>query len=334
MGRLDEMSLIERQQFFDGQRLFAADLQMLEAFHREMRWLHNQSLHQPGIGNGFAVSGEKGAREVVVGAGYAIDNEGREIVLTETHVEPVPPAAGELDGGPAVFDLTVAYPPDEYLETAETRAGVCRDQGAVRLREAPVFCWVRLRETEDGTFVAVDDRLGKEIEAGQKIVLARAEVMNCQLNKVLSVAQRRSARPPKQPYIACGETRPDWELVWLVDRDAVKALLQALLKQALEAGEEAGEGLEGLFARLFATPAAAGEEEVAFASRLATFGVKGVDLLGPFLLPIAIRATIDTRQAGFQTTPCYSARIDGARQNVIDLSPLQEPEEPVEPPIG
>lgn len=333
MGLLDEMRLLERQQFFDGQRLFAADLQMLESFHREMRWLHNQSLHQPGIGNGFAVAGEKGDREVTVGAGYAIDDEGREIVLTETHVEPVPPVAGEPDGSPVVYDLTVAYPPDEYLETAETRAGVCRDRGAVRLREAPVFCWVRLTKTEDGNFVAVDDRLGKDIEMGRKIVLARAEVLNCQLNKVLSVAQRRSARPSKQPYIACGEVQPDWELVWLVDRDAVKALLQAFLRQQLEAAEGAGDGLGTMFARFFVAPEAVGEEGAAFARRLATFGVRGLDLLGPIILPIAIRATIDSREAGFHTTPCYSARIDGSHQNTIDLSVLQERDEPAEPPI-
>mgnify|MGYP001036441712 CR=1 FL=1 len=43
---------LERIQFFNGQRLFASDLQALEAFNREMRWLHNQSLHQPGVGSG------------------------------------------------------------------------------------------------------------------------------------------------------------------------------------------------------------------------------------------------------------------------------------------
>ena len=67
----------ERIAFFDGQRLFASDLQFLEQFNREMRWLHNRSLHQPGIGSGFAVSGNKGDREVRIEPGYAIDNLGR-----------------------------------------------------------------------------------------------------------------------------------------------------------------------------------------------------------------------------------------------------------------
>ena len=59
MENLLERRFIERLQFFNGQRLFASDLQGLEAFSRGMRWLHNKSLHQPGIGNGFAVAGKK-----------------------------------------------------------------------------------------------------------------------------------------------------------------------------------------------------------------------------------------------------------------------------------
>ena len=94
MSFIRDIRSVEQQHFFDGQRLFADDLQGIEAFNREMRWLHNQSLHQPGIGNGFAVAGKKGDREVTVGPGYAIDDLGREIVLTRDRVLPVPPVAG------------------------------------------------------------------------------------------------------------------------------------------------------------------------------------------------------------------------------------------------
>lgn len=144
MEILKETRFIERLQFFNGQRLFASDLQGLEAFNREMRWLHNKSLHQPGIGNGFAVSGKKGEREVTIGAGYAIDALGREIVLLESQVEPIPPVAGESDGSPALYYLTVSYPDDGDLEETELREGICNTRGAIRLREQPVFCWVRL----------------------------------------------------------------------------------------------------------------------------------------------------------------------------------------------
>lgn len=212
MGIVDETRFVERFQFFNGQRLLASDLQGVETFNREMRWLHNLSLHQPGIGSGFAVAGKKGAREVQIGPGYAIDAQGREIVLTQAKVEPVPPVAGEGSNKPAFFDLTVSYPGDADLEEAEIRQGICCPPGVVRLREEPVFCWVRLRG-EDKNFRPQIPRLEREIREGMRIVLARAEVLDCQLNRDLSVAQRRSARPAKQPYIACGRYEGVWEII-------------------------------------------------------------------------------------------------------------------------
>src|SRR5687768_5540890 len=116
MAMLDQAQFMERLRFFDGQRLFASDLENLDSLHREMRELHNRSLHQAGVGSGFAVSGEVGAREVVIGPGYAIDFEGREIIHTQDHSEPVPPVAGDPDGNPVWYDLTVASPDDDSLE--------------------------------------------------------------------------------------------------------------------------------------------------------------------------------------------------------------------------
>src|SRR5216117_3885194 len=98
MSILDETQFVERQRFFNGQRLFADDLQALEEFNREMRWLHNRSLHQPGIGNGFAINANKGDRQVTISPGYGIDSLGREIVLTHTLIEPIPPVAGDGKG--------------------------------------------------------------------------------------------------------------------------------------------------------------------------------------------------------------------------------------------
>ena len=212
MSTLDETRFIERQQFFNGQRLLAADLQGLEAFNREMRWLHNASLHQPGIGSGLAVFGEKGDRQVQVMPGYALDSLGREIVLIEPLTEQVPPVAGDESGGPAFFDLAIAYPRDDDLEEVESRQGLCDTLGTVRLQEKPILCWIRLVKDQAGNYVVQDARLQKDINDGLKIVLARAEVLNCQLNKRLSVMERRNARPEKTPYLDCGiEPDPVWE---------------------------------------------------------------------------------------------------------------------------
>src|SRR5262249_28963371 len=220
MDFLNQTRFIERLQFFNGQRLFASDLQGIEAFNREMRWLHNQSLHQPGIGNGFAVAGKKGDREVTIGPGYAIDALGREIVLTQSQVEPVPPVAGEVDGTAALFDLTVAYPDDQFLEESETRVGICNGEGVVRLKEEPIFCWVRLNPNRQ----PLDVTIKQEILSGLRIILAQAEVLNCKLDKDVSIAQRLNARPSNQPYVCCGSVTPAWQTFELTAFDPTSVL--------------------------------------------------------------------------------------------------------------
>ena len=202
MAILGATQFLERLQFFNGQRLLASDLQSLETFNREMRWLHNQSLHQPGVGSGYAVSGKKGDRQVTVSPGYAIDACGREIVLTETDIEPVPPVADDGAGNPVFYDLAVSYPNDADLTASETRAGICLPQGVVRLKEAPNFCWLELGPD----YQPKDPQLKLELLSNMRILLARVEIKNCQLNQPLSISQRRNARPPSQPRIACGST--------------------------------------------------------------------------------------------------------------------------------
>ncbi len=212
----DETGSVERPAFFNGQQLFAADLEELAGFNRSMRWLHNRSLHQPGIGNGFAVAGHKGDREVRVQAGYALDAHGRELTLVDDVVEPVPPVAAERDGGPVFFDLTVSYPSDDELEEAETREGVCLPRGAVRLRERPVLCWVRLERDVNGRLTPVSATQRLDIQAGLKVVLTRAQVRNCRLDADLSIAERRNARPTTQPHIACGHQAAAWS-PWTIE---------------------------------------------------------------------------------------------------------------------
>jgi hypothetical protein len=205
MAILGATQFLERLQFFNGQRLLASDLQSLESYNREMRELHNITMHASGVGSGYAVSGNKGDRQVTISPGYAIDACGREIVLTETDIEPVPPVAGDGQGNPVYYDLAVSYPLDADLTPSETRDGICLPQGVVRLREAPNFCWLEL----GADFQPKDPRLKAELQSSMRILLARAEIKNCRLNQPLSVTQRRNARPPSQPHIACGSTDPN-----------------------------------------------------------------------------------------------------------------------------
>lgn len=204
MSILGSSQSLERIQFFNGERLFASDLQALEAFSREMRWLHNQSLHQAGVGSGFQVTGEKGDRQVTISPGYAIDSCGREIVLTEPQVLSIPPVADDGSGRPAFYDLIVSYPDDSELTPSETRQGSCDvPAGVVKLREAPVFCWAELN-SDLSSHQPVDQRMKDGIRKALYIVLAQIQIFNCQLKQPVSTMLRRNARAPKQPRIACG----------------------------------------------------------------------------------------------------------------------------------
>ena len=265
MAIIGNTRFVERSSFFNGQRLLAADLQGVEEFDRQMRWLHNQSLHQPGIGAGFATAGNKGDREVTILPGYAIDSAGREIVLTDTVAQAVPPVAGDDFGGAVFFDLTVSYPDERALNVAETRDGVCgAPAGAIRLRETPVFCWVRLGPAPDR--LPKDPTLRDAVVNGTHLRLARAQVLNCKLDQPLSLAQRHNARPAAQPYVASGtgESRTGERLWRLPDFDS---------------------GSSG-------------------------FGLQ-------------LMATIDTTQAAFLTTPCYSAQVLGSREFSFDVEGRQ-----------
>jgi hypothetical protein len=211
MAIIGNTRFVERNRFFNGQRLFASDLQSVEELNRQMRWLHNQSLHQPGIGAGYAISGNKGDRQVSISPGYAIDAQGREIVLADASVQPVPPVSDDGFGGPVFFDLTVSYPDERTLAVAETRDGTCgAARGAVRLREAPVFCWVKL-STADRMPEAAE--IATALQSGMVLRLARAQVRNCQLDQPLSLAQRRNAKLAEQPYVASAHSGPlKWQL--------------------------------------------------------------------------------------------------------------------------
>lgn len=209
MKTVSSVPHIERLDFFNGQRLFAEDLQTLDGFNRQMRWLHNLSLHTFGIGSGFAVHGDPGNREVTILPGYAIDRDGREIILLVPRLETVPPVADDGFGNPRFYDLTVHYPRNEDLEELETRAGICATYGVVRRREEPVFCWIELHPDRKPKH----DVHAQQIANGEKIVLARISVKNCQL-ETLSIATRRDVRPERLPYVACGRTpegKTEWE---------------------------------------------------------------------------------------------------------------------------
>jgi hypothetical protein len=203
MAESFDIPSLERVVFFTGQRLTAADLAALQRAHRELRWLHNRSLHNWGIGIGFGVTGERGDSAVTVAPGYGIDCLGREIILTEPRTLAVPAVASAPGGGEATFYLTAVYLPDENQNVAERRPGACLPEGTVRLTEGPGLEW----------------RQADELHEGRELILAQAWIQNCRLSRALSLSARRNAKPSQQPYIAAGQTKvgdTSWS-VWTED---------------------------------------------------------------------------------------------------------------------
>jgi hypothetical protein len=186
---------LKRIEFFPGQRLTAQDLTDVQDANRQLRWLHNRSLHGWGIGNGYAVTGEAGDTAVTIAPGYAIDCLGRELILTAPVTVPVPAVAGVSSGGktvPATFFLTISYLDDAFQATEESRPGVCLAAGTVRLTEGPLVQWQQLKDIQDG----------------MNVILAEASILNCQLNAPLGLDVRRNALPAEQPYINAGQVPP------------------------------------------------------------------------------------------------------------------------------
>jgi hypothetical protein len=179
---------LERPLFFEGQRLTPADLAALQAFDRELRWLHNRSLHGWGVVQGLAVGGERGAQAISIGAGYALDCLGRELVLARTVERTLPPVAA-----PSTYLVTLSYAEDAAL-VPRTRAGVCGAGGAVRLPDEPVVRFQDVAATGEGAR-----------RPGLDVVLAAVDVAGCRLARSPSTGERDDLRG-EQPYVAAGRT--------------------------------------------------------------------------------------------------------------------------------
>jgi hypothetical protein len=197
MSNTDDIPLLERPAFFHNQRLTANDLTAAQTYNRELRWLHNRSLHSWGIAFGFVVTGLRGAQSVTVLTGYAVDCVGRDLVLDKALDLPIPAVASDSNGSPAIYYLTISYAEDADLEPVN-RAGECNSSGAVRRPEMPIVRW------QDPNDLNPDSRYRQ----GFDVVLGAIRVLNCQLADDISGRERRYAIPPQQPYIAAGRSQP------------------------------------------------------------------------------------------------------------------------------
>ncbi|HEU0013459.1 MAG TPA: hypothetical protein VFQ45_07230 [Longimicrobium sp.] len=119
-----------RLNYFDHQFLRVDDFTDEQAYHLGMRRAHNRLLHTPGVAQGLAVT--HAGDTVTVGAGVALDGQGREVVLKE-------PVELALPDAPTAW-VTVAYGERRIEPTTETGAAGDRrweEVPAVRVETEP-----------------------------------------------------------------------------------------------------------------------------------------------------------------------------------------------------
>ncbi len=188
---MTDVPQLERVRYFPGELLTAGDLTAAADYDRQMRWLHNRSLHNWGIGFGLDVLGDRGDTSVTVNPGYAIDIEGREIILAAPCQLPIPAVPGGPAGDAAIYYVVANYVADADEATEERRdAAACGStSGAVRLSNAPAIRW----------------KTARQLVVGYDVVLGEVSIVNCVLAAAVSTNARRYARAKGATTLYAGE---------------------------------------------------------------------------------------------------------------------------------
>jgi hypothetical protein len=176
--------LAERIVHRDGELFAARDLNDEERRDDLLRWLHVRYFHRTwGIARGFEVQAASGDSAVVVGPGYAVDSEGREILSSRAVVVPIPRA-----GGPANYVLTVSY--------SERAASQCCSPASSLVAqnedEHPLYMW----------------RAPQNVVFGPQVPLVNVKASAGQIQGSLDFRVRRWADRLVRPHIAFGSTEP------------------------------------------------------------------------------------------------------------------------------
>ena len=179
MGDIPEL---ERIAFYQGELLTADDLTALDSNNRELRWLHNRSLHNWGIGFGLNVQGAVGGTSVTVNPGYATDSTGHEIILANSLNLPIP----AISSGSYYLVGNWLDDADEAVVQQDS-ATACNSGGAVRLSDAPAVLW----------------KTAAQLEFGTDVILCLITIQNCTLSTI-STAVRRYATCGSMFYLKAG----------------------------------------------------------------------------------------------------------------------------------
>jgi hypothetical protein len=103
----------KRVNYFNGQFLRAQDFQDEQKYHLDHRWGHNKAFYSAGVAEGLAVTPTSN-NQVIVEPGWALDEEGRELVLPAKQPLTLSGAAGHS------VAICIAYPDPEVLSDPST----------------------------------------------------------------------------------------------------------------------------------------------------------------------------------------------------------------------
>jgi hypothetical protein len=186
----------DRVTYRDGQLLTANDLAADQLRNRRLRQLHTHYLHNTwGIAIGYGVSGKDADNAVQVGPGYAVDQQGRELVLVNTTAVPVPFASGS-----GLRVLTMRYQDDGAFQKLRNLGATCIGGDSDALTESPVIEWTS----------------PDELILGRDVPLASCQVNNGALVGGLDLRVRRYAQKLTRPYMVTGATDPGrtgWKII-------------------------------------------------------------------------------------------------------------------------
>jgi hypothetical protein len=176
---------LDRVTWRDGQPLTSRDMRDEKHNDDRFRYLHVRYLHATwGIMFGFDVTALD-RRTVGVASGFALDSDGRELLLSETVTLTLPIL-------PASFLVLVArFAPDDAYRQRRELGSLCLNGVLAPVSEHPEFLW----------------RTVDEVRLGPEVPLAGAWADAGNLQGPLYLDMRRFARSEAQPRCFAGETQ-------------------------------------------------------------------------------------------------------------------------------
>lgn len=172
--------LLERLKYVNGQRLDAGDFRLEQDYHIRLRRELNKALYAAGIAAGLEVEIKEGnAHRLVVSPGLALDDDGREIILTEAREVQVTGTPNPVEGQVTGNYLVAEYTEQDTTLVEEGCTVPAASQGATATRVA----WNGMARVRSDVLLKWRDTLPGA--ADRQVVLAQVEMdAQCRARRV------------------------------------------------------------------------------------------------------------------------------------------------------